>query len=78
MIAAPITAWLITRINPKTLGSFIGLALILINLPHILEALAINSAISTGIWYTTVATGIYLAIHNSTRHPTPTLHKTHS
>lgn len=47
MIAAPIAAWLISRINPAALGGIVGTLLVLLNLPKVLSSLGVDD---TWLW----------------------------
>ena len=38
VIAAPIAAWLISRINPVALGGVVGTAIVVLNVPKVVDA----------------------------------------
>ncbi|WP_342318536.1 sulfite exporter TauE/SafE family protein [Corynebacterium mayonis] len=42
VIAAPIGAWLVTRLNPILLGGVVGTLIVVLNLPVVLSALGVN------------------------------------
>ncbi|QPK83083.1 sulfite exporter TauE/SafE family protein [Corynebacterium qintianiae] len=42
VIAAPLAAWLVTRLNPILLGSFVGTLIVVLNLPTVLKAVGLD------------------------------------
>lgn len=43
VIAAPIAAWLVTRLNPILLGGFVGTLIVVLNLPTVLKAVGLDN-----------------------------------
>lgn len=54
-IAAPIAAWMISRVNATVLGGFVGTAIIALNLPKVLDATGLSFE---GDWIIQVAVAI--------------------
>ncbi|SDL96006.1 hypothetical protein SAMN04488535_1384 [Corynebacterium mycetoides] len=42
VIAAPLAAWLVTRLNPILLGGFVGTLIVALNLPTVLKAIGLD------------------------------------
>ena len=43
VIAAPLAAWLVTRLNPILLGGIVGTLIVMLNLPVVLKAIGLDS-----------------------------------
>lgn len=56
-IAAPIAAWLVTRINPAALGSFVGSLIVALNIPRL-----IGGAHAAAVIVSVLVIGVILAI----------------
>lgn len=52
VIAAPIGAWLVSRLNPVLLGGVVGTLIVFLNLPKVLAALGVSGE---GLWAVRVA-----------------------
>ena len=52
VIAAPIGAWLVFRLNPVLLGGVVGTLIVFLNLPKVLAALGVSGE---GLWAVRVA-----------------------
>ncbi|OFP35561.1 MULTISPECIES: sulfite exporter TauE/SafE family protein [unclassified Corynebacterium] len=52
VIAAPIGAWLVSRLNPVLLGGVVGTLIVFLNLPKVLDALGVPG---DGLWAARVA-----------------------
>lgn len=67
MIAAPLAAWLVTRLNPAALGGIVGTLLVLLNLPKVLSSLGVEDP---WIWVARVvivAVGLGLSLLGAAR-----------
>lgn len=69
-IAAPIAAWMISRVNATVLGGFVGTAIIALNLPRVLDAMGLSfqddwliqvAVVIVGIFFTVVGVRRYRA-----------------
>ncbi|AWB82734.1 sulfite exporter TauE/SafE family protein [Corynebacterium yudongzhengii] len=56
VIAAPIAAWLVTRLNPIALGSVVGTFLVVTNAPTVLEALGASEPM---LWFVRIAAVVF-------------------
>ncbi len=61
-IAAPIAAWLISRVNATVLGGFVGTVIIALNLPKVLEAMGVSFTGDWVIQLVTVIVGIFFTV----------------
>lgn len=62
VIAAPLAAWLVTRLNPILLGGVVGTLIVTLNLPVVLKALGVGASALVVVRVAVVAVGIALAI----------------
>jgi hypothetical protein len=63
VIAAPIAAWSVTRLNPVILGSFVGTLLVLLNVPTVLGALDAPEEVLWLVRGAVLLIGINLGVH---------------
>lgn len=62
VIAAPLAAWLVTRLNPVALGGIVGTLLVFLNLPAVLAPLELSDAT---VWIargTAVGVGLFMSL----------------
>lgn len=62
VIAAPLAAWLVTRLNPILLGGVVGTLIVTLNLPVVLTALGVGASVLVAVRIAVVVVGIVLAI----------------
>lgn len=62
VIAAPIAAWLVSRLNPAALGTIVGTLLVVLHLPTILEVVGIGGAPVLIARLVVLAAGVMLAV----------------
>ena len=55
-IAAPVAAWIVTRLNPAALGGVVGTLLVVLNLPAVLAFMGVEGP---AVW---VVRGLVLAV----------------
>ena len=67
VIAAPVAAWLITRVNSVMLGGIVGTFLVVINLPTVLEVLGVGSGALNVIRVVVLVVGLALSIYGVVR-----------
>ena len=61
VIAAPLAAWLVTRLNPILLGGIVGTLIVVLNLPIVLSALGFGSAALIAVRIAVIIVGAALA-----------------
>lgn len=59
-IAAPLAAWLVTRLNPVALGGIVGTLLLLLNLPVVLKFFAVTQPVVLTLQLATLVVGLAL------------------
>lgn len=62
VIAAPLAAWLVTRLNPILLGGVVGTLIVTLNLPVVLKALGVGASVLVAVRVVVVVAGAALAI----------------
>lgn len=62
VIAAPLAAWLVTRLNPILLGGVVGTLIVTLNLPVVLKALGVAASALVFVRIAVVVVGLALAI----------------
>ncbi|KQB83291.1 sulfite exporter TauE/SafE family protein [Corynebacterium oculi] len=75
VIAAPIAAWLVTRLNPAALGVVVGALLVLLNLPTLCAPLGVPGPAVLAAQVMVLAGGVILAVRawqRATREHQPT------
>lgn len=68
IIAAPLAAWLVTRLNPILLGGIVGTLIVMLNLPIVLKALGVGAAVLIGVRVVVLIVGVALSILGWKRH----------
>ena len=68
IIAAPLAAWLVTRLNPILLGGIVGTLIVMLNLPVVLKALGFGAAVLIGVRMAVLIVGVALSILGWKRH----------
>lgn len=61
VIAAPLAAWLVTRLNPILLGGVVGTLIVTLNLPVVLKALGVAASALVFVRIAVVVIGLALA-----------------
>lgn len=62
VIAAPVAAWLVSRINPTMLGGIVGTVLVLLNLPHVVGPLDLDGTVLWLLRGAVLIAGVILSI----------------
>ena len=62
VIAAPLAAWLVTRLNPILLGGIVGTLIVTLNLPVVFKALGAGASVLVAVRVVVIVAGIALAI----------------
>ena len=68
MIAAPLAAWLVTRLNPILLGGIVGTLILVLNLPVVLKALGVGATVLVVVRIAALVIGVTLSILGWKRH----------
>jgi len=62
VIAAPLAAWLVTRLNPILLGGIVGTLIVTLNLPVVLKALGVGASVLVAVRIAAIVVGVALSI----------------
>ena len=62
VIAAPLAAWLVTRLNPILLGGIVGTLIVTLNLPVVLKFLGVGASVLVAVRIAVIVVGVALAI----------------
>lgn len=62
VIAAPLAAWLVTRLNPILLGGIVGTLIVTLNLPVVFKALGAGASVLIVVRVVVIVAGVALAI----------------
>lgn len=68
VIAAPLAAWLVTRLNPILLGGIVGTLIVMLNLPVVLKALGVGATVLIVVRVVVLVVGVALSIRGWRRH----------
>ncbi|MBG6122887.1 sulfite exporter TauE/SafE family protein [Corynebacterium aquatimens] len=68
VIAAPLAAWLVTRLNPILLGGIVGTLIVVLNLPVVLKVLGVSATVLVAVRVAVLVVGVALSILGWKRH----------